>query len=324
MLDLPDFNIELASWAVDETPLREVRTVVFINEQNVPEEEEFDDDDITATHFLAKAFDGRPVGTARLTTDGRIGRVAVIAEWRGKQVGRALMRTVMETASNMHMEYLRLASQVQAIAFYEDFGFRAEGEAFDDAGIPHRWMSCQLQLEPVNHRQPGRLKSQLPANATAQPREFQGLGEYRQAVLDLLTATTNQLLIYSRDLEPLVLGEPAIVQQIQRLANGAAQPQIRIIVQDPDTAIKEGHLLLPLAQRKPGVIDFRLPSKDFKNYPSAFMVGDAQHGIYRDNGGYPAGELHFAERTFARPLCDYFSRVWDFGRHDSNFRALNL
>ncbi len=125
-----------------------IRLEVFVQEQNVPLEEEYDDADATARHYIAEEA-GVPVGCARLLTDGDgalIGRVAVRRTWRGRGVGAALCRRAMEDCRALGCTRIRINAQVRAIGFYEKLGFRAEGEVFLDAGIDHRRM--ELTLSP--------------------------------------------------------------------------------------------------------------------------------------------------------------------------------
>ncbi len=84
--------------------------------------------------------DGEPLGTGRLLPDGHIGRMAVIAPWRGRGVGDAILRTLVEAGAERGHGQLRLNAQLSAIGFYERLGFEALGPVFDDAGIPHRAM----------------------------------------------------------------------------------------------------------------------------------------------------------------------------------------
>ncbi len=115
---------------------------VFVVEQAVPIEEEVDDYDATAIQYLA-GIGSRAVGTARLVNLGRgvgkIGRVAVHQEWRGTGVGSSLVEHIIRT-DGADCALLTLDSQLAAIPFYERFGFRATGDVFMDAGIPHRRM----------------------------------------------------------------------------------------------------------------------------------------------------------------------------------------
>jgi ElaA protein len=120
----------------------ELRRVVFIEEQAVPEDLERDDYDAVALHWLA-TLDGRPVGTARAILKGdmgKIGRVCVLRETRGQGVGAALIRAAVAELAARGLAQARLGSQVHAIPFYETLGFVAEGPVYEDAGIPHRDM----------------------------------------------------------------------------------------------------------------------------------------------------------------------------------------
>ena len=103
-------------------------------------EEERDEHDAASVHFLARDASGHPIGTARLLGSGRIGRVAVLRQWRGRGLGRALMAAVIAEASRCGMTRLHLHAQVQTIPFYESLGFVVCGEEFEEAGILHREM----------------------------------------------------------------------------------------------------------------------------------------------------------------------------------------
>lgn len=137
--------MRLVTWVDARTSLAAVRTAVFIVEQRVPEALEWDDDDAVSLHALAVTDAGEPVGTARLLSDGHIGRMAVTRPWRGRGVGAALLTTMIETARARGQCCAYLNAQVQALRFYERFGFQAEGPVFLDAGIEHRAMSLRLK-----------------------------------------------------------------------------------------------------------------------------------------------------------------------------------
>lgn len=118
-----------------------IRHEVFVVGQRVPFDEEMDHHDVTdCTHFLA-TLDGRPVGAARLrfteAGQGKAERVAVLAEARGEGVGAALMAALHDEAARRGAAEVILASQVQALPFYEKLGYTAYGELFLDAGIDH-------------------------------------------------------------------------------------------------------------------------------------------------------------------------------------------
>ena len=110
----------------------------------MPLELECDDEDERCEHALVYAPDGIPVGTGRLLSDGRIGRLAVYKEWRGRGAGSALMNYFLNLAQKKGFTAVKLHAQTRATAFYARHGFRAHGEEFMDAGIPHVEMSRSL------------------------------------------------------------------------------------------------------------------------------------------------------------------------------------
>lgn len=122
----------------------DIRTAVFMREQQVPEEFEWDGLDGTAMHLLARDTFGAAVGTARMLPDGHIGRVAVLKHWRGKGVGSEMLRTLVHEARKRGFKEVHLNAQLQALTFYERLGFSADGPEFLDAGIAHRHMRLPL------------------------------------------------------------------------------------------------------------------------------------------------------------------------------------
>ncbi|PTU73823.1 GNAT family N-acetyltransferase [Pseudomonas mangrovi] len=133
---MTDIHIRIADWQQDNAELRRIRETVFIAEQSVPPELEWDAEDAAAIHFLA--LDGDyAIGTARLLADGHIGRVSVLRDWRGLGVGDALLQAVIAEAERRDLKQQRLSAQVQATAFYERHGFTVISGEFLDAGIPH-------------------------------------------------------------------------------------------------------------------------------------------------------------------------------------------
>lgn len=122
---------------------REIRRRVFVEEQSVPPELEWDGLDGEARHFIAYDEDGSPVGTARMRLVGpaaKAERVAVLASARGRDGGRALMQAIESAARDEGKQLMRLNAQVAVVPFYEKLGYRPEGDVFVEAGIEHRAM----------------------------------------------------------------------------------------------------------------------------------------------------------------------------------------
>lgn len=139
------FTLDVVTWAQEERRLRAVRHAVFVVEQNIPEELEWDADDAVCVHALACDRDGVPIACGRLLPDGRIGRMAVLTGWRGQGVGAAILSTLIDVARKRGDADVRLHAQTHAVAFYAKFGFVPEGDEYLEAGIPHRTMARRLQ-----------------------------------------------------------------------------------------------------------------------------------------------------------------------------------
>ncbi len=134
------FTVRTASWSADGPTLRALRRAVFIVEQGVPEDMEWDEHDAVSLHALALDEHGVPVATGRLLPDGHVGRMAVLRERRRQGAGRAVLEFLLARARGRGMRSVRLHAQTHAIGFYARQGFIAEGEEFTEAGIPHRQM----------------------------------------------------------------------------------------------------------------------------------------------------------------------------------------
>jgi len=137
-------TVRLVEWSDAEPALRAVRHAVFVVEQHVPEDLEWDDMDARSAHALALA-DGSPIGCGRLLPTGYIGRMAVLAPWRSRGVGAALLVALVDLARERGHARAILNAQVRAMPFYARHGFVATGEQFDEAGIDHRVMARVLR-----------------------------------------------------------------------------------------------------------------------------------------------------------------------------------
>ncbi|WP_372348698.1 GNAT family N-acetyltransferase [Streptomyces sp. KL116D] len=147
------FAIRVAEEEADRAACFAVRRDVFVGEQGVPEDIEYDAYDAGAVHVLAVRDDGLPLGTGRLLTGdaaavknggaadvGALGRLAVAKAARGLGVGAALVAAIELAARERGLVAVDLHAQTHALGFYERLGYVAYGPEFPDAGIPHRAM----------------------------------------------------------------------------------------------------------------------------------------------------------------------------------------
>jgi predicted GNAT family N-acyltransferase len=137
-------SCRFADWEHEKILMMSVRRPVFVVEQRVPEEIEVDDLDPLCLHVVALNHNGQPVGTARMTENGHIGRCAVLAQWRGQGIGTRLVTMLINHAAEAGLESVCLHSQVSAMPFYEKLGFVPHGDEFVEAGIIHKSMVNML------------------------------------------------------------------------------------------------------------------------------------------------------------------------------------
>jgi len=144
----PQVTVRRVSWSDAGAALREIRLAVFVREQHVPEDLEWDGMDEKCLHVLAETSAGEAVGTARLLPDAHIGRMAVLPAWRQRGVGGMLLIELMTAARERGQYAIELSAQTHAIGFYRRFGFEVFGGEYMDAGIPHRIMRCSAVRPP--------------------------------------------------------------------------------------------------------------------------------------------------------------------------------
>jgi predicted GNAT family N-acyltransferase len=136
----------VTDWTRDGATMDAICRAVFVVEQGVPAELEWDGLVAGCTHVLA-LMNRDPVGTGRLLPTGKIGRLAVVAGARRHGIGRCLLRRLVELAREQGLTPVCLHAQVSSASFYEAHGFVAEGAEFDEAGIRHGRMRLAVPAQ---------------------------------------------------------------------------------------------------------------------------------------------------------------------------------
>ena len=299
----PTFQVTPIDYATGLAELRAVRETVFVQEQQVPLEEEWDALDPLCRHVIARDQDGQPIGTGRLTPEHKIGRMAVLASWRGKGVGDAMLAALMEHARNQGWPAVSLNAQVSAEAFYARQGFIPHGDRFHEAGIEHQSMRRALR---------GPTLVENSAGAIA-------------AVLAVATHARRSLRIYSRELDPGLLDNPRVLEALRRFATATRGGEVQVLLQDAGTPQRALAPLLNLAQRLPSVFTFREVREPVdKAYAAAFVVNDMSAYYFRTLGHRFDGEVDLEGAGRARQLRDEFGRFWERARPCTEFRALGI
>lgn len=312
------FIVELADYDRDFGDLRVVRETVFIREQGVPSELELDAADPHCVHVVARDEQGVAIGTGRLVPpdsgaagDGdvpdaeapaaRIGRMAVLADWRARGVGDALLRELMAAARDRGWTRVALHAQATAIRFYQRHGFLPRGARFTEAGIDHlaMWRSLDGTMAVTN-----------PAAGVAM-------------VVALAHSARRELRIRSRDLDPGVLDTPEALAALRGFATSRRGARVHVLVRDAAGPQRDHAALLPLAQRLPSVFEFREGDERIEAAdPSAFVVDDLGGSWYRPFDNRIEGEARLDSPGRARQLRDRFDRAWERARPVTEYRVL--
>ncbi|MCX7557277.1 GNAT family N-acetyltransferase [Xanthomonadaceae bacterium JHOS43] len=301
-----EFHVRFARYPEDLPQLRAVREPVFIVEQAVPPELEWDELDPVSVHVLACDTSGAPVGTARLTPDHTIGRMAVLPTWRGQGVAAAMLETLIERAVELGYSALELHAQTHAIGLYERFDFEAFGPEYEEAGIPHRSMRRALPSEPIDRTL----------------RETDSAHELGALTLSILGHARRQLAIYTRDLDPTLLGTPDAIEALRRFVTGTRDAHVRILAHDLRRAVRESHGIIALTQRLPSRISIRvIEDEPDTQYAAAFTLNDRGY-VFRPNATRSEASACFHDPARQRQLLGYFNEVWERARPASELRPL--
>ena len=140
--------IEIGDWPLMQSAAQAVRTAVFVQEQGIAPEDEWDEDDATSLHAVLFDVNGQALGNARLLQPtanvAKVGRMAVLRDMRGRSFGARLLQALLLEARRRGNKEVRLSAQRTAEGFYASHGFVVTGEPFDEVGIPHVEMRLSL------------------------------------------------------------------------------------------------------------------------------------------------------------------------------------
>lgn len=328
-------NVRTADWEQDRDLLRRIREQVFIEEQNVPKDLEWDDADAEATHFLAEDHRGTAVGTTRLLPSGQIGRMAVLNERRGFGIGRVLLDAAIEAAQALGHYSVFLHAQTHAMDFYAKAGFHAVGEVFDEAGIPHVQMEMTLGIPFA--AQPDAPRTVIKAEQTHIPYEHPALGDspaaarmlegqsaLAEAILDLCARARREILILAQDLDPHLFDSMELHDALSRFARRNEQTKVRVLVHDITRMIRDGHRLLTLSRRLPSALSIRVVHPDMRDRSENMVLADRTGLVIQPKFDAERGFTNYNDAPLTRQYGDVFDRLHDRSLTDPNLRQMTL
>ena len=294
-------------WNDDSAALAAIRREVFIDEQNVPEDLEWDGEDTYARHWLA-LINNEPVGTVRLLRNGHVGRMAVRKAWRNQGIGAALLRAVIGEAFAQDLRELFLHAQTHAVDFYARHGFIAEGPEFMDAGIPHRTM--RLLLHPQR-----RLGQDHGRFAVTRPREV---------ALDLVQQAQRHVRILSNALDPDIYDNAELAAALSQLVRNYRGADIRILIVDSSGLAQTSHALVALAKRLSSAIKIRKINAPNEVLPENYLIADGRGLLCLSLRETALSWADYNNKPLANEYTQTFDEMWNHAQEDPYLRVLHV
>jgi len=320
-VDYFPIEVEQTSWQVSNEVLTAIRYQVFVDEQRVPKSEEIDNEDINAIHWLAYGPNDIAMATSRMLSNGQVGRMAVLKEFRNQGVGSSLMRHMIRYAITEGMDQLLLNAQIKAIPFYENFGFIAEGEPFMDAGIPHKVMKLNLHDYIDHSPQPP-----LPAidDEERLRNSIDNIEGFRNYAEKLIQSAQREIRIFSQRLDAALYSNDQFCDAIYNFATNHPSAQVKIIVKDLSHVINHPNQLHELCRRLPSRI--RINKFDSKEacLHTEFMVVDRAGLLYKQEPERYIGYATLYAPMEAAALVEEFEVLWNDAKVDPELRRLHI
>ena len=332
-----EIHITTVAW-IDGKALRDIRQQVFIEEQRVPEDMEWDSQDESATHFLM-FYQQKPVAVARLLDDGHIGRVAVLRDYRSQGLGAEIMQHVISHAQEMGMQQLNLSAQTHATAFYQKLGFSVCSGEYMDAGITHHDMCWQANdqvdgfLPGIEFKSPGRFAIHNPEPAQlstpAYNHSSDGLLPVNESdattqAAKLVDQCRRRLRIYSPERARWLFNRPSFISACERLIARDSKSRIQVLLQTVDNDFLLGHTLLSLAHRFPSLCEIRCQHPELATHKHVQLMTDADGFFMLPDNRLREGFIREHTPDQVKRWANQFDELWASSHTDSAIRRFLL
>lgn len=317
-----EFRVERVTWKDAENDLRMLRDLIFIREQKVPPELEWDGEDENCVHLLARDGKNRAIGTARMTADGQIGRMAVLRAWRNKGVGSTMLTALTTIARARQLPSVKLNAQTQVIGFYKRHDFESHGVEFMDAGIPHQHMVRSLPSlnESLN-------LNELQKQILGENRELirlESRDDNRLAATRMVEQGQYSLRLYTPNLDPRIFDTNEFIEAVKKLALASTHSKVYILIKDPTAAVTRGHRIVELARKISSHIFIHRAAEEDQDRVDSFMIVDDVGVIRRPHADRYEGSVEFNNPGEARLLIKEFKDAWERSVPEAELRRLHL
>lgn len=305
-----ELSIVKVDWLKYQSALQSIRESVFIEEQGVPTELEWDGQDEQAEHWLAVTEQDQAIATLRILSDGHIGRVAVLKAYRNQGVGTQLLSHIIDHYRNQQWRELFLYSQCDAQNFYSKLGFNCRGPEFMDAGIPHICMRLTLIDTPLLGTHHGKI-------AVAEK-------DRDDMIIKLIEQAQRRILILSNDLYPGALNQQSAADILSSLARKSRYSEIRMLAFNGKAIAQQNHQLLRLHQRLPTSIEMRKPAITLDECGEFFIVADRSGVLCDANSASHSCWADFNNKPTTDTYAELFYQIWHRSQIDREFSGISI
>ncbi len=301
-----EYSARELDWHSEGERVVPLRDQVFSEEQQVDPGVQWDGRDEESRHVVIE-HDGQPIAYGRLLPEGKIGRLAVTADFRGQGLGRMVLDKLVELAREVGLDAVHLHAQAHATEFYRKAGFEPEGEPFDEAGIPHLAMHL-----PLLSLSPGFL------TGVNYPQPFDDLA------VELVESASRHICILSPNLDHDVFDRRELSEALAALARRGRESLVRILVSDARPIVQRGHRLLQLARRLPSSVKLQRIAEHPDWNGQTFVLRDRDGVLYKPGDADHEGFYEPDSRASAQKHADLFEELWRHSAEDIEFRSFSL
>ncbi|ABC29152.1 Histone acetyltransferase HPA2/related acetyltransferase [Hahella chejuensis KCTC 2396] len=310
----------ITTWLENESELRAIRQQVFVEEQGVPPELEWDNKDENAVHFLVKDVEDRNLAVARLVRlspeKAKFGRLAVLPEFRRQGIARSLLKFVIGYARSEGFNHLTLSANIDATSLYANEGFQALGSPHEEAGSLHQRMELTLGTAKVE-----------AATALGQDERVYRIHaepDYLEHLKSLTSQAKQSALILTWDLEKNVLDNPDVLDALSRLARSGRATQIKILLGAPKTPVAQSNQLLALARRLTSNIEIKMLNPELSFPEQVYVLIDDDGVLLRHHYEKWEGFCCYQDPGTVKRLKDEFMRLLQHSQVSQELRQFSL
>jgi predicted GNAT family N-acyltransferase len=313
MQTYPNIEIKEAPWLEFKNELSDIRRRVFIEEQKVSEDLEWEDDSSEAKlcHLLVQCKE-QAIACARIaltgSNAGKISRMAVLASHRGQNIGKQLLQACVQRGLQHQLDSISLNAQLSAEGFYNKLGFISEGDIFLDAGIEHRHMRFQYSSNALENIFEDKVW------------RFERLNDLNQHLSLCIQSSLRNIDILSQNLEHDLYDHLLLAEKLSGFVRSNRHSNVRIILQDGEQLNLRSSEILALARRLSSSIQIRILNEEYGTLNEAFALFDNDRIVYLNNETNCEGFVNYNDRANVKNLKERFQSLWDqYSTEDRNF-----